>query len=200
MFKIIRNIINLALLVVLALSLYFLIIQPSYVVYILDEVSLEISNNGFVRFLVEIVIVIYFVIFLLSLIERFFRKPKNIHIKGSNGNIVVNLKTIEEVSKNFLEEQSIIKKAQANVRQGYKGFVINASIENYNTNQLNNKLGVISSQLSEHIEQMIGVRPKDVNINVNKINNEHITEETIDNENYFEKVVNSENEDMVSLD
>lgn len=200
MFKIIRNIINLALLVVLALSLYFLIIQPSYVVYILDEVSLEISNNGFVRFLVEIVIVIYFVIFLLSLIERFFRKPKNIHIKGSNGNIVVNLKTIEEVSKNFLEEQSIIKKAQANVRQGYKGFVINASIENYKTNQLNNKLGVISSQLSEHIEQMIGVRPKDVNINVNKINNEHITEETIDNENYFEKVLNSENEDMVSLD
>ena len=50
------------------------------------------------------------------------------------------------------------------------------------------------------IRDRIGVRPKDVNINVNKINNEHITEETIDNENYFEKVVNSENEDMVSLD
>lgn len=200
MFRIIRNIINLIFLIFLATSIYFLIMQPSYVVYLLDELSIQISNNALVRFLIEIAVIVYFVILILALLERLFKKSKSVYVKGVNGKIEVNLKTIEEISKNFLEEQNIIKKAQVSVRQGYRGFMVNASIENYNTTELNNKLSVISKQLLEHIEKMIGVKPKDVNISISKINNEHITEETIGNDNFVEEVINSSNEDIVSLD
>lgn len=200
MFKIIRYIINLLLLVILASLLYLLIVQPSYVVYLLDEISLQISNNNIIRFIFEIIIIVYFIILIASFFERFFKKSKSIYVNGVNGKIEVNLKTIEDISKNFLESKNIIKQAKVNVKYTYKGPVINASIENYKTTDLNNKLSVISTELAENLQTMVGVKPRKINLSVNKINNDEISEENIDSDVKFNETIKNESDNIVNLD
>lgn len=201
MFRVIKYIINILFLLLLAISTYLLIVKPAYIIYAIDELSFQISNNNLVRFLIEILIIIYFVILLLSYVEKLFKKSKNVYIKGNNGKIEVNLKTIEDISKIFLEEQSIVKQAKVTVKKCFGGYVVNANIENYQTKELNNKLSEISKKLEEYIENMIGAKPKKVNLSVIKINAEHFIEEEIKEQNVNdEKIVNSEEEEVVSLD
>lgn len=201
MFRVIKYIINILFLLLLAISTYLLIVKPTYIIYAIDELSFQISNNNLVRFLIEILIIIYFIILLLSYVEKLFKKSKNVYVKGNNGKIEVNLKTIEDISKIFLEEQSVVKQAKVTVKKCFGGYVVNANIENYQTKELNNKLSEISKKLEEYIENMIGAKPKKVNLSVIKINAEHFIEEEIKEENVNdEKVVNSEEEEVVSLD
>lgn len=201
MFRVIKYIINILFLLLLAISTYLLIVKPTYIIYAIDELSFQISNNNLIRFLIEILIIIYFIILLLSYVEKLFKKSKNVYVKGNNGKIEVNLKTIEDISKIFLEEQSIVKQAKVTVKKCCGRYVVNANIENYQTKELNNKLSEISKKLEEYIENMIGAKPKKVNLSVIKINAEHFIEEEIKEENVNdEKVVNSEEEEVVSLD
>lgn len=195
MFKIIVRIINYIFLILLALCLYFLIVDPNFIVNILDEFSMLLSTNNLVKFVSQIVIIIYFVFIIFSLLENLFKKPKKIRVSSENGEIEVTLKTIEEISKNFLESKDIVNVAKVSVKYTHKGPIINANIENFKTDEMNTKLANIATELTKYIKNMLGVTVKKVNLNINKINTSQVIEENIETEK-----VEEINDDVVEID
>lgn len=198
MFKWISRIINTLLLLSLILVLYFLVVNPSLITYILDECSMELSNDAIARFGLEIAIVVYLLILIFSLLEKVFKKKKSVVIKGSNGNIEVTLKTLEEVSKNFLESKNIVKQAKVVAKRTVNGAIINASKENFKTDEMNSKLDLISKELEEYIKKMLGLNVKKINLSISKVNNQEVVEE-IKSTNVEEKI-SSENDNIEELD
>lgn len=195
MFKIIVRIINYIFLILLALCLYCLIVDPNFIANILDEFSMLLSTNNLVKFVSQIVIIIYFVFIIFSLLENLFKKPKKIKVSSENGEIEVTLKTIEEISKNFLESKDIVNVAKVSVKYTHKGPIINANIENFKTDEMNTKLANIATELTKYIKNMLGVTVKKVNLNINKINTSQVIEENIETEK-----VEEINDDVVEID
>lgn len=195
MFKILVRIINYIFLILLALCLYFLVVDPNFIANILDEFSMLLSTNNLVKFVSQIVIIIYFVFIIFSLLENLFKKPKKIKVSSENGEIEVTLKTIEEISKNFLESKDIVNVAKVSVKYTHKGPIINANIENFKTDEMNTKLANIAIELTKYIKNMLGVTVKKVNLNINKINTSQVIEENIETEK-----VEEINDDVVEID
>ncbi|WP_277283546.1 alkaline shock response membrane anchor protein AmaP [Sneathia sanguinegens] len=195
MFKILVRIINYIFLILLALCLYCLIVDPNFIANILDEFSMLLSTNNLVKFVSQIVIIIYFVFIIFSLLENLFKKPKKIKVSSENGEIEVTLKTIEEISKNFLESKDIVNVAKVSVKYTHKGPIINANIENFKTDEMNTKLANIATELTKYIKNMLGVTVKKVNLNINKINTSQVIEENIETEK-----VEEINDDVVEID
>lgn len=195
MFKILVRIINYIFLILLALCLYCLIVDSNFIANILDEFSMLLSTNNLVKFVSQIVIIIYFVFIIFSLLENLFKKPKKIKVSSENGEIEVTLKTIEEISKNFLESKDIVNVAKVSVKYTHKGPIINANIENFKTDEMNTKLANIATELTKYIKNMLGVTVKKVNLNINKINTSQVIEENIETEK-----VEEINDDVVEID
>ena len=154
-----------------------------------------LSTNNLVKFVSQIVIIIYFVFIIFSLLENLFKKPKKIRVSSENGEIEVTLKTIEEISKNFLESKDIVNVAKVSVKYTHKGPIINANIENFKTDEMNTKLANIATELTKYIKNMLGVTVKKVNLNINKINTSQVIEENIETEK-----VEEINDDVVEID
>lgn len=171
MFKIILYVVNLFFLLILAACAYFIVYDEMYIINAFRYASYSIETRmGQYIFLTAIII--YFLILFLAYFSLLFKKKKTVKVKGPNGKIEVSLSTIESITKTFLESKDIIKNVKPNVVTSMTGTIVNASLECYKSDNLNEKLEIMKEDLKTHIKNMVGLYPKKINLKVEKINPE----------------------------
>lgn len=124
----------------------------------------------------------YLLIYFLSLIERLFKKPNTIKAKGKNGNLEVQLETINDLSKNFLEQKDLIIKSEVLTYKYFSKIIINAKVQTYSVENLNEKLIEIQNELKEYILLMTGLQVREVVLKIAKISNEKLEKTTLNYE------------------
>lgn len=136
-------------------------------------------NNTNVKVLVGLVALIYLIIFLLSYINKLTKYSQNRKVKNKSGEIEVTIKTINEVTKEFLSSQEIIKNSKAKSFPKGKAVVIEAVVDTYNVDNLNDKLSAIQDKLTEHVMNATGITVKKSKVKLKKVLSETIVEKKI---------------------
>ena len=139
---------------------------------------IDLNSLNF-KILVGILSVIYLVIFLLSYINKLTKYSQNRKVKNKNGEIEVSLKTINETSKDFLSGLEIIKNSKVKSYSRGKSVVIEATVDTYNVDNLNEKLADIQNRLSDYIFQATGITVKKSKVKLKKVLGETIIEKKI---------------------
>ena len=132
-----------------------------------------------VKIVLGLIAVAYLVIFLLSYINRVTKYSQNRKVKNKNGEIEVTIKTINEVTKDFLMSQEIIKNSKIKSFPSGKAVVIEAMVDTYNVDNLNEKLLKIQEKLSEFIFKATGITVKKSKVKLKKVVGETIVEKKI---------------------
>ena len=151
-----------------------------------------------VKIVLGLLAIIYLVIFLLSYINRLTKYSNNRKVKNKSGEIEVTIKTINEVAKDFLTSQEIIKNSKIKSYPSGKAVVIEAVVDTYNVDNLKDKLSKIQEKLSEHVFNSTGITVKKSKVNLKKVLGETIVEKKIidepvdNNENILETTVSEE--------
>ena len=136
-------------------------------------------NNTNVKVLVGLVALIYLIIFLLSYINKLTKYSQNRKVKNKSGEIEVTIKTINEVTKEFLSSQEIIKNSKVKSFPKGKAVVIEAVVDTYNVDNLNDKLSAIQDKLTEHVMNTTGITVKKSKVKLKKVLSETIVEKKI---------------------
>ena len=136
-------------------------------------------NNTNVKVLVGLVALIYLIIFLLSYINKLTKYSQNRKVKNKSGEIEVTIKTINEVTKEFLSSQEIIKNSKVKSFPKGKAVVIEAVVDTYNVDNLNDKLSAIQDKLTEHVMNATGITVKKSKVKLKKVWSETIVEKKI---------------------
>ena len=136
-------------------------------------------NNTNVKVLVGLVALIYLIIFLLSYINKLTKYSQNRKVKNKSGEIEVTIKTINEVTKEFLSSQEIIKNSKVKSFPKGKAVVIEAVVDTYNVDNLNDKLSAIQDKLTEHVMNAPGITVKKSKVKLKKVLSETIVEKKI---------------------
>ena len=136
-------------------------------------------NNTNVKVLVGLVALIYLIILLLSYINKLTKYSQNRKVKNKSGEIEVTIKTINEVAKDFLASQEIIKNSKIKSYPSGKAVVIEAVVDTYNVDNLKDKLTKIQEKLSEHVFNSTGITVKKSKVNLKKVLGETIVEKKI---------------------
>ena len=136
---------------------------------------IDLSSLNF-KVLVGLLSIIYLVIFLLSYLNKLTKYSQNRKVKNKNGEIEVSIKTINETSKDFLSGQEIIKNSKVKSYPKGKSVVIEATVDTYNVDNLNEKLAEIQNKLSEYVFHSTGITVKKSKIKLRKVLSETITE------------------------
>ena len=151
-----------------------------------------------VKIVLGLLAIIYLVIFLLSYINRLTKYSNNRKVKNKSGEIEVTIKTINEVAKDFLTSQEIIKNSKIKSYPSGKAVVVEAVVDTYNVDNLKDKLSKIQEKLSEHVFNSTGITVKKSKINLKKVLGETIIEKKIidepvdSKENVLEAIVSEE--------
>ena len=132
-----------------------------------------------VKIVLGLLAIIYLVIFLLSYINRLTKYSNNRKVKNKSGEIEVTIKTINEVAKDFLTSQEIIKNSKIKSYPSGKAVVIEAVVDTYNVDNLKDKLSKIQEKLSEHVFNSTGITVKKSKVNLKKVLGETIVEKKI---------------------
>ena len=141
------------------------------------------------QIIVLLIATLYLVLFLLSFVHRVTKYSQNKRIKSKNNEIEVTVKTINEVSKEFLMNQELIKNAKVKSFQKSKSVVIEAVVDAHGTENLSEKILEIQEKLSEHVFTTTGIQVKSTKIRLKKILNNDIVEKNITNTNIPETLV-----------
>ena len=136
-------------------------------------------NNTNVKVLVGLVALIYLIVFLLSYINKLTKYSQNRKVKNKSGEIEVTIKTINEVTKEFLSSQEIIKNSKVKSFPKGKAVVIEAVVDTYNVDNLNDKLSAIQDKLTEHVMNATGITVKKSKVKLKKVLSETIVEKKI---------------------
>lgn len=136
-------------------------------------------NNTNVKVLVGLVALIYLIIFLLSYINKLTKYSQNRKVKNKSGEIEVTIKTINEVTKEFLSSQEIIKNSKVKSFPKGKAVVIEAVVDTYNVDNLNDKLSAIQDKLTKHVMNATGITVKKSKVKLKKVLSETIVEKKI---------------------
>ena len=136
-------------------------------------------NNTNVKVLVGLVALIYLIIFLLSYINKLTKYSQNRKVKNKSGEIEVTIKTINEVTKEFLSSQEIIKNSKVKSFPKGKAVVIEAVVDTYNVDNLNDKLSAIQDKVTEHVMNATGITVKKSKVKLKKVLSETIVEKKI---------------------
>ena len=136
-------------------------------------------NNTNVKVLVGLVALIHLIIFLLSYINKLTKYSQNRKVKNKSGEIEVTIKTINEVTKEFLSSQEIIKNSKVKSFPKGKAVVIEAVVDTYNVDNLNDKLSAIQDKLTEHVMNATGITVKKSKVKLKKVLSETIVEKKI---------------------
>lgn len=136
-------------------------------------------NNTNVKVLIGLVALIYLIIFLLSYINKLTKYSQNRKVKNKSGEIEVTIKTINEVTKEFLSSQEIIKNSKVKSFPKGKAVVIEAVVDTYNVDNLNDKLSAIQDKLTEHVMNATGITVKKSKVKLKKVLSETIVEKKI---------------------
>ena len=144
------------------------------------------------QIIVLLIATLYLVLFLLSFVHRVTKYSQNKRIKSKNNEIEVTVKTINEVSKEFLMNQELIKNAKVKSFQKSKSVVIEAVVDAHGTENLSDKILEIQEKLSEHVFTTTGIQVKSTKVRLKKILNNDIVEKNITNTNIPETLVKEE--------
>lgn len=144
------------------------------------------------QIIVLLIATLYLVLFLLSFVHRVTKYSQNKRIKSKNNEIEVTVKTINEVSKEFLMNQELIKNAKVKSFQKSKSVVIEAVVDAHGTENLSEKILEIQEKLSEHVFTTTGIQVKSTKIRLKKILNNDIVEKNIANTSIPETLVKEE--------
>ena len=156
----------------------------------LDQLDSAIDLSNFnVKILVGVVAVIYLVLFLLSYVNKITKYSQNKKVRNKNGEIEVSIKTINETTKEFFKTKEIIKNSKVKSHPKGKAVVIEASVDTYNVDDLNDKLSKIQNELSEYVFRATGITVKKTKIKLRKVLGETIAEK---------KVINSHKKNSVT--
>ena len=141
----------------------------------------NVVNLGSVRVQIVLVLlaILYLVIFLLSYINKFMKYSQNKKVKTKTGEIEVSIKTINEVAKDFLSSQEIIKNSRVKSHPKGRAVVIEAVVDTYNVNNLSDKLFKIQEKLSEYVSNSTGITVKKSKVKLKKVLGETIVEKKI---------------------
>ena len=134
---------------------------------------------------------IYLIIFLLATINKITKYSQNKKIKSKSGDLEVPIKTINEVAKDYLVNQDIIKNTKVKSYSKGRGVVIEAIVDAYNMENLSGKLSEIQVELSNYVESSVGITVKKSSIKLKKVLNETKIEKKIieDKKNETEAVI-----------
>ena len=143
----------------------------------LDQLDSAVDLSNFnVTILVGVVAVIYLVLFLLSYINKLTKYSQNKKVRSKSGEIEVSIKTINETTKEFLKTKEIIKNSKVKSYSKGKAVIIEASVDTYNVENLNDKLSEIQNELTEYVFHSTGITVKKSKIKLRKVLSETITE------------------------
>ncbi len=143
----------------------------------LDQLDNAIDLSDFnVKILVGVVTIIYLVLFLLSYVNKLTKYSQNKKVRNKNGEIEVSIKTINETTKEFLKTKEIIKSSKVRSYSKGKAVVIEASVDTYNVEDLNDKLSNIQNELTDYVFHSTGITVKKSKIKLRKVLSETITE------------------------
>ncbi|WP_314292206.1 alkaline shock response membrane anchor protein AmaP [Leptotrichia massiliensis] len=156
---------------------------------------IDLNSLNF-KILVGILSIIYLVIFLLSYINKLTKYSQNRKVKNKNGEIEVSIKTINETSKDFLSGLEIIKNSKVKSYPSGKAVVIEATVDTYNVDNLNEKLVDIQNKLSDYIFQATGITVKKSKVKLKKVLGETIIEKKIIDSPAVQKEENNNNENI----
>ena len=157
-------------------SISDLIMRTNYLT-ILDSM-IDLGSTK-VKIVLGLLAIIYLVIFLLSYINRLTKYSNNRKVKNKSGEIEVTIKTINEVAKDFLTSQEIIKNSKIKSYPSGKAVVVEAVVDTYNVDNLKDKLSKIQEKLSEHVFNSTGITVKKSKVNLKKVLGETIVEKKI---------------------
>ena len=157
-------------------SISDLIMRTNYLT-ILDSM-IDLGSTK-VKIVLGLLAIIYLVIFFLSYINRLTKYSNNRKVKNKSGEIEVTIKTINEVAKDFLTSQEIIKNSKIKSYPSGKAVVVEAVVDTYNVDNLKDKLSKIQEKLSEHVFNSTGITVKKSKVNLKKVLGETIVERKI---------------------
>ena len=157
-------------------SISDLLMRTNYLTMVDSMVDLGSTK---VKIVLGLMAIIYLVIFLLSYINKLTKYSNNRKVKNKSGEIEVTIKTINEVAKDFLASQEIIKNSKIKSYPSGKAVVIEAVVDTYNVDNLKDKLTKIQEKLSEHVFNSTGITVKKSKVNLKKVLGETIVEKKI---------------------
>ena len=152
-------------------SISDLLMRTNYLTMVDSMVDLGSTK---VKIVLGLMAIIYLVIFLLSYINKLTKYSNNRKVKNKSGEIEVTIKTINEVAKDFLASQEIIKNSKIKSYPSGK-----AVVDTYNVDNLKDKLTKIQEKLSEHVFNSTGITVKKSKVNLKKVLGETIVEKKI---------------------
>lgn len=141
--------------------------------------------------IIGLLALIYLIIFFLATINKITKYSQNKKIKSKTGDLEVPIKTINEVAKDYLVNQDIIKNTKVKSYSKGRGVVIEAIVDAYNMENLSGKLSEIQVELSNYVESSVGITVKKSSIKLKKVLNETKIEKKIieDKKNETEAVI-----------
>ena len=157
-------------------SISDLIMRTNYLTILDGMIDLGSTK---VKIVLGLLAIIYLVIFFLSYINRLTKYSNNRKVKNKSGEIEVTIKTINEVAKDFLTSQEIIKNSKIKSYPSGKAVVVEAVVDTYNVDNLKDKLSKIQEKLSEHVFNSTGITVKKSKVNLKKVLGETIVEKKI---------------------
>ena len=122
--------------------------------------------------IIGLLALIYLIIFFLATINKITKYSQNKKIKSKTGDFEVPIKTINEVAKDYLVNQDIIKNTKVKSYSKGRGVVIEAIVDAYNMENLSGKLLEIQVELSNYVESSVGITVKKSSIKLKKVLNE----------------------------
>lgn len=156
------------------------IFNTNYLIKIDNFFNMEDSK---ISILMALLSLVYLLVFLLDFINKLTKYSQNRKIKNKNSELEVTIKTINELSKEFLSKQEIIKNTKVkSYPKGKKAVIIEAVVDTYNTEKLSEKLVEIQDELSSYVENITGIEVNKSKIKVKKILSETTTEKSVLNE------------------
>ena len=170
------------------LSLSDIVLKTEYLSRI--DNYLDFSNLK-AQIIILLIATLYLVLFLLSFIHRITKYSQNKRIKSKNNEIEVTVKTINEIAKEFLMNQELIKNAKVRSFQKSKSVVIEAVVDVHATENLSDKILEIQDKLSEYILASTGIQVKSTKIRLKKILTNDVIEKNITTTNPKESTIES---------
>lgn len=168
------------------LSLSDIVLKTEYLSRI--DNYLDFSNLK-AQIIILLIATLYLVLFLLSFIHRITKYSQNKRIKSKNNEIEVTVKTINEIAKEFLMNQELIKNAKVRSFQKSKSVVIEAVVDVHATENLSEKILEIQDKLSEYILASTGIQVKSTKIRLKKILTNDVIEKNITTTNPKESTI-----------
>lgn len=176
MFRILVSIIKIIFFITLILLGYMTISDLFFFTDYFDKALVYVEYLRFIGFLS----IAYFIILFLAIIERLFKKAKIIKTKSKNGKLEVQIETINDLTKNFLESKKLIIKSNVITQKYFSKIIINSDVETYSTENLNEKLLEIQNELKEYVLIMTGIEVREVVLKISKISSEKYVEKSND--------------------